>query len=506
MRRFASILTVLLLLAMPALAQSTVEQFSPVPTFPLPDPAVTTSHLWITQVCATSAACDYKIDPLSLGSPYQAATAPSVPYPNQLWWDTSTSPATLRAFQNSVWTPVSSRIRLTATGNLYVAPSGSDTNNTCASSIAPCATLKQAVSVAQSNYDVNGHLLNINLGNGTYSAGALVVGPIVGQGTVGSMATASTAYISGLQILGNVGSPSAVTIADTSSATFPAVIAALYGGQVNVQGVTLSSVNGFDLFAGAGSSVSYSNVIFGFAGTSQVSARGSGAVAQALGSYTISGNTAAHLDAELGGNIILNTPSTVVTLSGTPAFGNGFAFLDAAYATVNSADVTFSGAGTGPRFNVFGNSYLETGSVTPNPTFLPGNAVGVLSTGGRYNPPLPPTVTAATGLGSGGSAAICAGSLASAYGGCVALTAGTSGTASTGSFTLTYASATIGSGGCVIAPTAGFAAGATANYSSQQGSPQTGVAVTVVWVNGPGSAPGNLTANAVYYLNFACSL
>src|SRR5271167_3035018 len=155
---------VLCLTASPCFSQSTIEQLPAVSVYPLPDPATVDQYLWMTQNCVSNpTTCDSKITPTQLGYIYQGASPPSNPFTNQLWWSTATTPATLEAYQGSAWTPVSSRIRLTATGNLYVAPSGSDTSNNCASSLAPCATIQHAANVAQSNYDVNGHLLDINV-------------------------------------------------------------------------------------------------------------------------------------------------------------------------------------------------------------------------------------------------------------------------------------------------------------------------------------------------------
>jgi len=96
-----------LLLSAPAWAQNTIDNLYPVAQFPLPDPATVPSHLWITQ-----GGRDYNIMPTQLGYIYQGTQPPQNPYTNQLWWNSSTTPAVLQAYQlgavggNPSWVPL----------------------------------------------------------------------------------------------------------------------------------------------------------------------------------------------------------------------------------------------------------------------------------------------------------------------------------------------------------------------------------------------------------------
>lgn len=70
-------------------------------TYPLPDPALTTSNLWVTQ-----GGHDYKIDPLRAGYVFVSPIPPQAPYIYQLWWNTGTSPVTLEYYDGSQWIPL----------------------------------------------------------------------------------------------------------------------------------------------------------------------------------------------------------------------------------------------------------------------------------------------------------------------------------------------------------------------------------------------------------------
>jgi hypothetical protein len=210
-----------------------------------------------------------------------------------------------------------------------------------------------------------------------------------------------------------------------------------------------------------------------------------------LSSYTVNGGAPAHLEAVLGGQIIYLETAITVTVTGTPNFSSAFVDLSVnSLAYVNASFITFSGAATGALYRLRDNSSIET--VSGVPTNFPGNALGVISRGGVFNPPLDPFLTAVSGLGTGGTAIISATTPA----GAVQLNTGASGAAATGTFTINLREA---------APS-GIAASFTGSVGSQFWNAAatflcgggTNSSVTVNW-NNNGIA---LTASSTYYVQY----
>ena len=99
----------------------------------------------------------------------------------------------------------------------------------------------------------------------------------------------------------------------------------------------------------------------------------------AIGAYSISGASGAHINVGTGASaqIALHT----ITLTGTPAFSGAFAkAFDAG--TLNISGCTFTGSATGPRYSATGNGVIDTAGA--GATYLPGNAGGSVATGGQY--------------------------------------------------------------------------------------------------------------------------
>lgn len=95
--------------------------------------------------------------------------------------------------------------------------------------------------------------------------------------------------------------------------------------------------------------------------------------------YTISGNAQSHWNASLGG--IIEVASANITLSGTPAFSNQFAYAGSLSA-VSAFSSSFTGTATGVRYYVALNSVINTYGA--GATSLPGNGAGSAVTGGQY--------------------------------------------------------------------------------------------------------------------------
>ena len=74
--------------------------------------------------------------------------------------------------------------------------------------------------------------------------------------------------------------------------------------------------------------------------------------------------------------------SLTITITGTPAFSTGFVQVTDAGMIYIPNSTTFSGSATGPRFNVNLYGILHCGGSSVS--FLPGNAAGVMASGGVY--------------------------------------------------------------------------------------------------------------------------
>jgi hypothetical protein len=483
----------LLLVFFPLLAraQSTIEGLPPVATFPLPDSSTTPQHLWMTQGCATLTACDYKVTPEQTGYIFQGPTPPATPFVNQLWWNTSASPAILQAFQNGAWSPVTSRIRLTANGNLYVAPSGADTGNGCANVLAPCLTIQHAADVALRNYDAAGYTMYINLaptGGTPYTAGASIFGSFTGFSLAQGSAGPGNEPNGNLVFLGNPGNPDSVVINIPGAGT--AAFLAAYGASIVVQGVNIIIPNGYGLFSDNASTIQWANVDFGAANT-HVAAQNSGG-AQAIGNYTISGGAAANHLLSVHGGIFAINPGVAVTLIGTPSFGAFVQVASAAFGFIPSS-VTFTGSAVGRSFIASNNSVFQIG----NAAGLPGSLPGATVSGGITDPPQPlASVSNATGLGVGGGAIANPPNYAGETVASIVLSTGPSGTAASGSVDLNFSTKSFRI--CVGNPSSGFTPGSTIMFGAPSGD-ETLVA-TLEWTN----AGVPLTTNANYSIDFIC--
>jgi hypothetical protein len=111
-----------------------------------------------------------------------------------------------------------------------------------------------------------------------------------------------------------------------------------------------------------------------------INAQDTGSMIQLTSNYTISGNSAAHLQTNYGGEIQYGA-SVAVTVTGTPAFSTAFANAAVA-STINAFLATYSGVATGNYYNVASNAVINTQG--GGPTFFPGSITGTSSTGGQY--------------------------------------------------------------------------------------------------------------------------
>ncbi len=264
-----------------------------------------------------------------------------------------------RFHERPLW-GVRAREQLGAARTYYVRTDGNDANTGLVNSAAGAfLTLQRAVEVAMA-LDLGGFIVTIQLGAGTYTAGASVLGPYVGNGFI--------------HILGDAATPSNVIVSTTGSNCFHA-----YYTYIIVEGVELRTTTGGDaLFVDAAAWIDFANVRFGACAGAHMWSQ-FGGVCQAVGNYTISGAAQRHMRAEQGGRI--RVPGITATLSGTPAFSSEFASA-AAGGGIRANGNTYTGAATGKRYDGTLNGVIDTGGGGAN--YFPGNAAGTTATGGQY--------------------------------------------------------------------------------------------------------------------------
>lgn len=257
------------------------------------------------------------------------------------------------------------RETLSAPRIYYVRTDASDANSGLVNSSGGAfLTLQKAIDTVAA-LDIGIHAVTIQLADGTYP-GAVVLKNIAGFATPGNCV-----------IQGNAATPGNVVI---SAASTDAISA---NGLFTVWDIkdlkVTTTTSGHGIASRGGATVRFGNVNFGACASAQLFVD-SGASLVCRSSYAISGGATYHWQAVNGGSIIASAGFTV-TLSGTPAFSEVFAYVGL-LALVNCYGNTFSGAATGARYNVFANSAIFTNGA--GATYLPGNVAGTTATGGIY--------------------------------------------------------------------------------------------------------------------------
>lgn len=265
---------------------------------------------------------------------------------------------------------IRSLIRLKLTGNLdlYVATTGSDSNNGLSPGT-PFLTLQKAWNYIVNSLDLSGFSVTVHVAAGTYSTGLVASGIVVGLG-------------SGNFILftGDTTTP-ANCLVTTSNAHAFSVIG---GANILIAGfkfLTSGSVNGVPAIAlvtGTGGLASLVGKCEFGACARHMHAENSGSIIIST-NYTISGGADVHIFCSTA--LVNDVNSTTVTLTGSPAFSLEFANSQAG-GLIQIAGVTFSGSATGARYLAALNGLINTQGAGVN--YLPGNAAGSTTTGGQY--------------------------------------------------------------------------------------------------------------------------
>jgi hypothetical protein len=228
---------------------------------------------------------------------------------------------------------------------LYVDAAGSDSNSGLSSSSAFATLQKAADTAKQFDGCVGG--VQIKVADGSYSAGALFTGSVVGNTTI--------------QIVGNNGTPGNVVI----DASAPIKVQDHCG--LTISGVRLkSTAGGTCLEARQFSIIDFSSVEFDQAGQ-HISATDNSAMS-CVGSYAITGNAAVHVGAN--NNSLVHLSTLTCTIGSARAFT---IFASASGNSIIDGTPVYSGGGVA---GTTGKRYQAIDSLITTTVIFPGNTAG----------------------------------------------------------------------------------------------------------------------------------
>lgn len=259
---------------------------------------------------------------------------------------------------------INGREVLTGNRTYYVRTDGSDSNDGLTNSSGGAfLTIQKAIDVT-SALDGSIYDITIQVGNGTYSlSSSITLKPSIGSGTT--------------YIIGNTSTPSNVILSTTSLYCFNAAIP---GKTFDISGFKLQGSGSLVAIASAiaGSKLKVGNLEFssGFA-MYHLFASDGGSI-EVVENYTILSGTTAHWNVQNCG--LIRCQNKTITLTGAPAFTQFAQCERFSVLTINGN--TFSGSGTGIRYNCMLNSVMWVGGA--GASYLPGNSAGTTATGGQY--------------------------------------------------------------------------------------------------------------------------
>lgn len=262
------------------------------------------------------------------------------------------------------------REKLSAARTYFVRTDGSNSNNGLTNSAGGAfLTLQGAYDVICSAIDLNGKIVTVQVGDGTYTNTLALNQPWTGGGSV--------------TIQGNSGTPGNVLIRTTSTSCF--AITCPLPGTLTLKDMRLenlgSNADGINL--NAPGVVRFSNIVFGQSVGNHAISKVGGAFIQAFGNYTIDGGAVCHMLAQGGGQV--EAVGRTVTCTGARVFFK-FAFANT-LGYIDAFSTTYPGSGsfTGQRCQASSNGvvFTNTGLGTIN-SYFPGNATGTTDSGGQY--------------------------------------------------------------------------------------------------------------------------
>jgi hypothetical protein len=251
---------------------------------------------------------------------------------------------------------------LTADRTYYVRTDGNDANNGLTDDAAGAfLTIQQAIDIALDTLDLHGFDVTIQVGDGTYTEPTMMSGPQTGRGKI--------------TVQGNAAEPGHVVIAVTGEDCFVLSDCA----SLTLKDLELRTVTaGICLVLEKNSLCSFENIRFGPAATAHMRVSRNSSV-DVIGNYTVAGSTPNH--ALISNCSTLYMAFRTVTLTGTPDWSIAFVFL-ADCSTLRAQGASFIGSATGSRYQVVGNSVIQTFGASAS--FLPGSLAGTALSGGQY--------------------------------------------------------------------------------------------------------------------------
>lgn len=263
---------------------------------------------------------------------------------------------------NAAWINVPARIdvreKLVAARNYFVRADGSDANNGLVNSVGGAfLTIQKAIDVCAQTLDFGGQVVTVNVGAGSFAGWTFRAN--TGQ--------AGTNYF----LINGAGATTIIN--STINCTGPGV-GGIYSNMQIAAGASNVGVNvGARAYLAQGANVTYGPNIYFVAnsGGAAFNIQGSFAVTASC-TFGFYNSTNAIMLAEAFGTC---------TISGNPAWAGGFIYAENG-AGVRIPSNTFTGAATGLRYQVAGNSVIFTSGA--GATYLPGNTNGTSSSGGLY--------------------------------------------------------------------------------------------------------------------------
>ncbi|QND50805.1 hypothetical protein HB779_02055 [Phyllobacterium sp. 628] len=263
-------------------------------------------------------------------------------------------------------TNTSVRQRLTGPLNLYVATTGSDSNNGLTSGTA-FLTTQRAWNYIQNNLDLNGFVVTVNVATGAGYAGMIGSGFCTGQTSASSIV-----------FLGNPTTPTNVTINATNACCFSAVNGAYFtvaGFQLGATGGGLNQ--GIGLNAAQSSQIVSQNMSFGGCAVSHTFTSG-GSYIFLQGPIAITSSSNSFIYSQFASGV--NVTQATITLTGTPNFANAFVNVTAGGLAIGTG-ASISGAATGKRYSGTLNSIIVAGG---SAMFFPGSVAGTVDATSSY--------------------------------------------------------------------------------------------------------------------------
>jgi len=259
------------------------------------------------------------------------------------------------------------RKRLSTDQIYYVRTDGSDSNiGTTNTSGGAFLTIQKAIDTVYSTLDFNGHVVTIQVADGTYTAPLSIHGLATG-------ATANQPF----RLLGNEATPASVVISVTGSNA----LTMENGAYLLIAGVTMqTTIDGAAWSVASNSMLEHRNCRFGNVATDVIISQHHASV-RALGPTTIAGNAVTFLHATK--RSIIDFASQTLTYVSNPTFSTYLFGLNDASVNLDSA--TIVGTATG-RILVHDGAILNISSLTGNP--LGGTAYEVEDGGYIANPDL----------------------------------------------------------------------------------------------------------------------